>query len=224
MYFRKKKMHNPKTSLLMKKMALILILIASANHLFAQQRALTEKGKEVILYDNGTWKYINDKFNDNEIPTNSKPFVKSEEASFLLKSSNLNVGFWLNPKKWIFKKAVMNQDAEYEFQWKEGDLYGMAITEKVEIPLETLKTIALDNAKTFSPDIRIVKEEYRKVNGIKVLLLQLSGTAQGIQFSYYGYYYSNSNGTVQFITYTSQNLMDDYKNDCEEMLNGMVEL
>lgn len=208
----------------MKKIALLLVLITSVNHVFSQQRALTEKGKEVILYDNGTWKYLDNEFEDNEIPTNSATFVKSEDASFLLKSSILNVGFWMNPKKWIFKKAITNQDAEYEFQLKEGDLYGMVITEKVEIPLKTLKTIALDNAKTFSPDIEIVKEEYRKVNGIKVLLLQLNGTAQGIQFSYYGYYYSNSNGTVQFITYTSQNLMDDYKNVCEEMLNGMVEL
>jgi len=53
-------------------------------------------------------------------------------------------------------------------------------------------------------------------------LIQMDGTTQGIRFSYYGYYFSNSNGTIQFVTYTSQNLLDNYVNDCEELLNGFV--
>ena len=70
----------------------------------------------------------------------------------------------------------------------------------------------------------VVKEEFRNVNGMKVLLLHMNGTIQGIKFSYYGYYYSNSNGTVQFITYTSQNLLDGFKSKIEDLLNGIVEL
>ena len=45
---------------------------------------------------------------------------------------------------------------------------------------------------------------------------------QGIKFSYYGYYYSGEEGTVQFITYTAQNMLEDYRNDCETLLNGFV--
>ena len=107
---------------------------------------------------------------------------------------------------------------------KDGDLYGLIITEKVEIPIETLKVIALENAKAAAPNMSIVKEEFRNVNGLKVLLLHMNGTIQGIKFSYYGYYYSNSNGTVQLITYTSQNLLDGFKPKIEDLLNGIVEL
>jgi hypothetical protein len=60
-----------------------------------------------------------------------------------MKSNKLNVGFWLNPKIWSFKKATDNTEAEYEFQLRNGDLYGLVISEKVEIPLETLKSISL---------------------------------------------------------------------------------
>ena len=125
---------------------------------------------------------------------------------------------------WSFNTPTDNPEAEYELQLKDGDLYGLIITEKVEIPIETLKVIALENAKAAAPNMNIVKEEFRNVNGLKVLLLHMNGTIQGIKFSYYGYYYSNSNGTVQLITYTSQNLLEGFKPKIEDLLNGIVEL
>lgn len=60
------------------------------------------------------------------------------------------------------------------------------------------------------------------VNGLKVLLMQMDGTIQGIKFSYFGYYYSNNSGTVQFITYTSQNMLEAKMADAVELLNGLA--
>ena len=209
----------------MKKSILVLICICSVNFIQAQQKAVTETGAEVILYDDGTWKFQNeDELTIVEVRTKPIKLKKSEGATFLLKSNNLNVGFWLDPKLWSFKKQTENEAAEYKLLLKSGDLYGMIITEKVEIPLETLKSLALANGQKVAPDLKIVKEEYRNVNGLKVLLLEMSGTTQGIKFSYYGYYYSNTNGTVQFITYTSTKLLNSYKSKIEILLNGLVEL
>jgi hypothetical protein len=103
-------------------------------------------------------------------------------------------------------------------------LYGMVIAEKMEIPLETLKKIAIDNGRKSAPDLVIQNEEYRTVNGLRVLHLQMAGTMQGIKFFYYGYYFSNESGTVQFVTYSAQNLLGTFKSDIEELLNGLVEL
>jgi hypothetical protein len=100
----------------------------------------------------------------------------------------------------------------------------MFITEKIEIPLTELKNIALGNAKAAAPDIKLIKEEYRMVNGIKMLHLQMDGTIQGIKFTYLGYYYSNESGTVQLLTYSSQKLMKENSGLCEELLNGLVEV
>ena len=72
--------------------------------------------------------------------------------------------------------------------------------------------------------MKIIKEEYRTINGVKVIMMQMPGTIQGIKFTYYSYYYSNSNGSVQFLTYTSQNLFETYKKKMEDLLNGLVEL
>jgi hypothetical protein len=88
--------------------------------------------------------------------------------------------------------------------------------------LENLKKLAIKNAKNAAPDLRVVKEEYRIVNGVKVLFMQMNGTIQGIQFSYYGYYYSFKGGSIQFLTYTAQNLLDEFRPSFESLLNGLV--
>lgn len=208
----------------MKKITLLFCLLSIAV-VKAQQNAITETGDEVILFGDGTWKYLNEEeLMYTEIETNPNTFMKDDNSIFLLKSNKLNVGFWINPKIWSFKKSTDNPEAEYELQLKGGDLYGMVIAEKIEVPLNTLKSIALENGQAAAPDLKIVKEEYRTVNGLNILLLQMNGTLQGIKFSYYGYYYSNANGTVQFITYTSQNLLTDYLEECERLLNGLVEI
>jgi len=209
----------------MKPFTIILFLLLSTLGLSAQTNAITEQGDEVILFDDGTWQYKNPVEEEVEqIATNQHLFEKSDDATFLLKSKRNGIGFWVNPKQWKFGKATNNPEAEYEFELKDGDLYGMAITEGVEIPLLTLRNIALENGRSAAPDLQIVKQEFRKVNGLTVLHLLMNGTMQGIKFFYYGYYYSNSNGTTQLITYSTQNLYDVYENYCHELLNGLVEV
>lgn len=208
----------------MRKTIFILFFLFGIFSLQAQIKAVTETGDEIILYQDGTWEYLNAELLDKEIPLNENNFQKDEESTFLLKSNRLNIGIHLNPKKWAFTKSTDNPDAEYEFSLKDEDLYGAAITEKVEIPLENLRLIALENGKAMAPDLKIVKEEYRMVNNIKVLFLQMNGTLQGINFSFNGYYFSNKKGSVQLVTYTAQNLMEEYQMESEQLLNGLIEI
>lgn len=208
----------------MKNLILTGLIIFSVQLVNAQINAITETGDEVILYDGGTWKYLNDSnIETTEITVNNKEFIKDEKSTFLVKSNKLNIGIWINPKSWKFNKGTDNDAFEFQFQKKGSDLYAMLISEKVQIPLETLKGIAIDNARSVAPDVRIVKEEYRNVNGVKVLMMQMLGTIQGMKFTYYGYYYSNENGTIQLLTYTGENLLNDYMVDIEIFINGFVE-
>lgn len=209
----------------MKKIIFTLAFLGILTTINAQQKAVTEVGEEVLLYENGTWKYVNqDNEITNRVAINTFPFFKSDDASFLLKSTKVDIGVWLDPTEWSFQKAQDNPEAEYELQLKGEDLYGMIIAEKLEIPIENLKEIALENGREAAPDLEVIQEEYRTVNGQKVLFLQLNGTLQGIKFTYYGYYYSSPSGTVQFITYTSQGLLNSYIEDCEKILNGFVKI
>ncbi|WP_324721242.1 hypothetical protein [Salinimicrobium sp. HB62] len=193
--------------------------------LTAQTHAVTDTGQEVLLYSDGTYAYVNAE--DAEavtIPTNPEKFTRSENASFLLKSKRMDMGFYLDPKLWSFGESRENPDAEYEVVLKGEDLYGVIITEKIEVPLETLKNIAVENARQIAPDIRIVEQEYRTVNNQKVLYLRLDGTMDGMKISYSGYFYSDASGTVQFITFTAQNLVEEYKEASQQLINGLVKI
>ncbi len=207
----------------MKKLIALVCLLTVAVLGQAQISALTESGDKVILYDDGTWEYADQRNEElKEITENPAKFTKGKNSGFLVKSKKMKVGVWLDSKKWRFEKAESTEPAEFQFNLKNEDLYGMLITEKIEIPLERLQSIAIQNAREAASDIKVLNEEYRTVNGTKVLMMQMSGTIQGIQFTYYGYYYSNKEGSVQFITYTSKSLFEDYKNEIEELLNGFV--
>jgi len=45
------------------------------------------------------------------------------------------------------------------------------------------------------------------VNGQKVKLLQMSAEAQSVKFVYLGYFASNNSGTLQFVCFTTGNLL-----------------
>jgi hypothetical protein len=190
----------------------------------AQKKAVTENGDEVILYENGTWKYVNKQDESDSIQTNGKIFSKTPTATFLLKSKKTNLGFWLDPKKWSFGKGENNPDAEFELQLKGQSVSAYVIPEETDMTLEALKNVALTNGKGSAPDLHIINQEYRTVNNLRVLYLQMEGTTQGLKFVLCGYYYSNENSIVQLIVTTYPALVKKYAKDIEELLNGLVEI
>lgn len=194
----------------------------------AQIKALTEDGRQVLLAENGTWRYLDNKEDvakSDSIKLNKHKFTKDSKADFLVKSNTLNVGVYIDPDKWTFSSHKENEkNPEYRFNLKSGDGYAIAITEKTQIPLENLREIALINAQKAAVDARETNVEYRMVNGKKILCLEMKGTIQGIDFVYFGYYFSNENGTIQLLSYSSQQFFDTLKTDLETFLNGLVVL
>ncbi len=207
----------------MKRLTIICLIALSPVFCLASQKAITEIGDEVILYDDGTWKYLNrDAEMDKSISTNHTPLSRGKNLTFLLKSKKNNFGLWMDPQKWSFKKAVSNKAAEYELRLKGKDLYGIIITEMAVIPVESLIEIALENARKNIPDIVSTLKEYRIVNGNKVILMQMQGTYKGIKLVYYSIYFSDKNGSTQIVTYTSQGLFEELRKEAVDFLSGFV--
>jgi hypothetical protein len=134
----------------------------------SQIMGVTDTGDKVILYSDGHWIYAErDSVREEEIPTNAKAFKKSKDADFLLKSERTKTGFWLNPKVWTFTTPEADAAAEYELDHENGSLYGLVITENLDLSLTALANIALQNAREAAPDIKVTDKEYRMVNGKK---------------------------------------------------------
>ena len=197
----------------------ILLFLAATS--YAAQKAITDTGEEIIINSDGTWEYADKGQNvTDKIQTNKKEFKRSEDASFQLKSTKNDSAYWINTDKWSFKKPKEEGPTEYSFQLKGKDVYGMAITEAIEINLDSLTNIALENARKVAPDVKIISQEYRIVNGNKVVFMQMNGTIKGANFTYIGYYHSNASGSTQLVNYSSPNIIDKYKSDILEFLNG----
>lgn len=201
----------------------LLISIFLTCNVLANQKAVTEDGDVVVLNDDGTWAYEN-KASVEVVPLAMNPntFTLPNDSDFNFKSNVTQASFWINPKKWSFKKGSPNDAAEYNLSLKGGDLYGMVISEQLEIAIETLADIAFENAQSASKDMQVIHREYRIVNDLKVIYMEMEGTIQGIKFSYFGHYYSDESGSVQFLAYTGSGLVDKYKADIDKLLNGLA--
>lgn len=189
----------------------------------AQIKAVTETGDEVLLSANGTWKYVEEIKNNDTIPLSTVQYSKPTTANFLLRSKKTNAGFWLNAKHWNFEKST--DPGEYSFSLKENSSFGaMVITEPLGMEINSLRKFALENIQNASSKFNIIKEQYRYVNGLKVLMLECEAMVQGIDLDYFMYYYSDAVTTIQFLGYSPKTLTAKYKAAGEELLNGLVML
>lgn len=196
--------------------ALSLLLLAPTS-LLAQEKAVTESGKKILVFPDGTWKQ--DTEGAGKEASSAAP---SSPAAAKVKAS-INRGksaILYDPKKWTPKGAEDN--GQTEFEHVAGDGFAMVFAERLELSFPALKNLALSNAKEAAPDAEITFEEMRKVNGKDVLVLRMKGTISEIAFVYYGYYYTGKEGTLQVLTYTTPNLFDELKSDFEEFLNGLM--
>jgi hypothetical protein len=207
----------------MKKYLLIITTLFSFNA-FAQEKALTNRGETVLLFSDGTWKYEkeSEKVESEIISINNEKFVKTASQDFIVKSNKTNVGVWIDPKKWKFKTESSNEDAEYTFELKNEELYGMMINEKTEIPIDLLLNVAFENAVSAAPDTKIIKKEYQFINGKKVAFMEMVGTIQGIKFHYFGLYFSQESGSVQLLTYCTDKMAESYRKQAHDFLKGFV--
>jgi hypothetical protein len=206
-------------------LALITIMSACC---IGQTKATTTSGREVVLLENGKWYYVNDSSTvatPDSIVSNSSTFIKNKKAEFLLKSGTLNIGIYIDKKTWRYSKPQQSEDGEYNFtKLKDQTIAAFLVTEKTEIPLESLAEVALINAQKTDPQATVIKKEYRTVNGTKILFQQINCTIADVKFVFLGYYYCSEKGAVQLVTSTSEKQFDEVKTNMEDFLNGFVVL
>lgn len=209
----------------MKKIYTLAVLLVHAT-IFSQHKALTEDGKEVVLFENGTWKFINESDAKvlETIPTNQNVFEKSKTAGFLLKSKKLDVGIYFDPKKWKLAPQNISPHVEYFFTERNtaDGYFGFMMTEKVQIAtLKNLKELILENIKRNVDYFRLKESEYRTVNGLKVLFIRYAANTKGMDFEYAGNYYINSDGYTGVVGFSSQKVFEKSFSEIQELINGI---
>lgn len=202
---------------------ILFVFMFSSIFGFGQVNAITEDGYQIQIFDDGTWKYLDTTLNEKRfIKENDTLFKVSKQSRTSVKSKIVDVQIKLDTEDWIFIPSSEMEDSEFSFNNKFAELYAVMITENVQIPIENLRNIALINARDFVDNLKIIKEEYRKVNDTKVLYLSFEGEVEKMKLIYNNYYYSGEDGVVQFITYAEKDVAKAENQKIFDLLNGFT--
>ena len=200
----------------MKKLLVIVLMACLQALLGADLKAKTGDGRAVILRDDGTWIFA-------DTPKNALPagnFTKDPRSKLAYTSKRKNFSLSLVPGVWKKAEKPGNEVAEVEFHDPENDAYAMVIAERIAVPIEALRDVAIQNLMALDPEATVVKEEQRTVNGKPMLALILHAKSSGTPITLYGYYYTGDEGSFQVVTWTGQNLFKELKPEMEAFLNG----
>ena len=210
----------------MKKL-IITALILLSYQADAQIKAVTDEGKEVVLFDNGTWKFVNesDAAVLETITTNDKLFIKDNNATFLFRSKRLNSGLYVNPKVWKITDAFKAPFLEFAFiNSNNYNIYGIFTSENVEIAtLKNLKDILIGTVQSRADYFKLKECEYRTVNGLKVIYINYMANSKGMDFEYMTYAFLNENGYCTVSSYCASKSFEQLKPEMEKFINGLVE-
>ncbi len=168
-------------------------------------RARTENGREVILKNNGTWVFVD----AGKSSPDSGSFQKPEKSTSVFTAKGGKVSVWFDPSKWT--QTESDKTGKRLFRHVDGDVYALLLYERIGMTLAGIREIAIENAKEAAPDATVTYEEKRKVNGKEILCMRMAGTIKGIHFIYNSYYYAGKEGTIQLLTYTSEDLFQEYE-------------
>lgn len=138
----------------------------------------------------------------------------------MISGDKVNYSIQYDANQWTVKENT-DGDQKYNFTHKNGDLYAFVIEERAEIPLNPLKQAVLTNARSVDPNLQVISEEEKLINGKEFLIIKMQVTGEGIPFIFYGYYYGGPEGTIQFVTFTTPNLLSRYELELTSLLNGL---
>lgn len=202
---------------------ILLVIFCFPFFVMSQINAVTEDGYQIQVFEDGTWKYV-------DTTLNEKLFIKKNDSIFKVpKNSTLNVSskildanIMINEDDWYFIPSASEDITEFSFNNKKVEIYGLLISEKASIPLENLRNIAIINARDYIENLKLIEEEYRFVNDLKVLYMCFEGEVEKMQLRYNNYYYSGEDGIVQFITYARKDIAISNAHKMFNLLNGFT--
>jgi hypothetical protein len=188
----------------------------------SQITAITEDGKAVMLFSNGSWRYLN----DSVMVSGLMPISLNTPPGATEKIKNIGGDFeiWFNPRQWKILPESLYENAEYSFEHIDGELIALVIAEKIQVPLQKMKAAAVENFNKTATEYKITEEQNIQVNGTDGLLLKIDALVDGVPFAYLNAYFSTAQGTFQVMSFTGYNLFDRYRKDMTDLISGFVML
>lgn len=215
----------------MKTILLLCCFLCSTSLLLAQDTATTKSGKQVVLYNNGTWRAL-----DSLLPA----FTKPESAKTKLEFLNGKAAIWVDADVWLAGEEKAEQednsgiemamasyshvdapfsDGEQTFSFDGVGVLVMSLS--FAFPEELMETLFFDKMlKEAGDDVQITHKEQRAVNNAVVTVYTISvhkGMEKGMILLYV---YTGKSSTVLMFGVARKDIFAKYQADIEGFLNG----
>jgi len=126
-----------------------------------------------------------------------------------------------NPKKWKVTETIIGGDGEFIFTHENSTIEAEILPERYPSSIEVTKKIFLNNERDFDPNIEIISEEIKNINGNEILVMKLQGQIEDTPYMHYDYLYSDDKISIHFNCAGELELMKYYEQDIFELLNGL---
>lgn len=204
----------------MKRLSTIAVLLVVFCAFVGAQdiKAVTEDGRDVLLHNDGTWGYV-DKPQASVSPTQT--FRAPDTAISKASSRKAKISVFYDPTLWTVEKLT-GEAAEFQFQLGDNEVYARLIAEAETFDLSTVRSGIIANARKAAKSFDVTEEGSIVVNGVQVQTLKAKVTMQGIDVTFYWYYWSGPKGTVQLYGYASPADFDANFGAIQDLMNGLT--
>lgn len=193
---------------------------------WAQIIIATSNGNQLKLTSEGEWEEVWETL-PNQAEYNS--FTLPEESRALLKTNNAKFGIQFNSEKWDVLSGSHFpgsgfENFEFEFSHRKSLAIGLLMTDPYPASIEKVISRSLNQIKETATELTVAYGEVFSVNKKTVYMVILQTVEHGIPLTYYNYYYSGDEGSVQFLGYCNQKVFWKYEDDIKDLLNGFLVL
>ena len=101
------------------------------------------------------------------------------------------------------------------------EIFITTIEERFQIPIEAMYEIVLKNAENAGAEVTEIRRGERNINGERMGFLEWRGVFNGFDMTYLGHFYSDAEGIVQVIGWTSSNIFEDRRGALERLASGI---
>lgn len=130
-----------------------------------------------------------------------------------------NFSVRLDPGRWeIDTENTISIDDD--FQYVANDTWIRIIAEEAELGYEYMLEAILSNAQDADPNARIIENGFRNVNNINIMWATIDAEVTSIPITYYYHVYTGTEGTVQIISFTMQNIFENRLELIEEVASS----
>lgn len=153
----------------------------------------TVEGREVILFQNGTWRYVREE----------RPVAEACVDKTRIESDKLPLTYCLSESEWVRDSATGPFEAVYVH--RQAEVYLGVIAERITFTEEALREAIIFNAQQAAGlnPVKVLKEESLTIAGTDWNFLNVEAIMSGVEFQYWNYSRAAPRAAVQFVFWTT---------------------